>query len=171
MSGNLKKKKYALNVFDIFIILLVVILIASVVYKISQTSAKEANQDNPVYTVSFECEEYQSLAKYLADGEAVYVKSTGELLGYIYKSGDVLGNTAITYVDENIAETSENSPLYDTARFEGKIKLNGNTVKGRDGAYYSIEELNISVGSVIEVYTDDTQFTITVKQIMDKDGE
>lgn len=184
MSENTKKKKYAFNVFDVFIILLVIILIASAVYRISQTSAEKANQDNPVYTVYFECDgEYESLAKYLSDGEEVYIKSTGELLGYIYKSADMLGDTAIHVKDDGTQAPmeepteakpkaeSETADLYERVDFVGKLKLNGNAVKGREGSYYTVEELNITVGSVIEVYTDDTEFTIIVKQIADKDGE
>ena len=87
MSENTKKKKYAFNVFDVFIILLVIILIASAVYRISQTSAEKANQDNPVYTVYFECDgEYESLAKYLSDGEEVYTSLSLPPLGSLLAS-------------------------------------------------------------------------------------
>ncbi len=175
MSNNMKKR-FSFNVLDVFIILLVVILIASVVYKISQNSKQDARKDNPVYTVVFECEDYETLAKYLLDGEEVYIKSSGELLGYIHKSGDIIGAYAVVIIDEPNAEEIPVSPdtpsddMYERVRFEGKIKLNGNTKKSREGNYYVLDDLNITVGSKIEVYTDDTEFTITVKQFTDKNG-
>ena len=179
MSDNTKKRRFSFNVLDVFIILLVVILIASVVYKVSQNMDKDANQDNPVYTILFECEEYESLAKYLDDGDEIYVKSSGELWGYIYKSGDIMGSGSIFIVEDEETSTddvpaisdSASDDLYERVRFEGKLKLNGNTKKSGEGNYYTLEDLNITVGSKIEVYTDDAEFTITVKQFIDKDGE
>ncbi len=178
MSNKTKKKRFSFNVLDVFIILLVVILIASIAYKISQNMDKDANKDNPIYTVAFECEEYESLAKYLSNGEAVYITSSGELLGYIYKSADVQGSSAIVVIkDEEVttedvpADAESADDLYERVRFEGKLKLNGNTKKSVEGNYYTLEGLNIAVGSKIEVYTDDAEFTITVKQFIDKDGE
>ena len=169
MSNN-TKKRVSFNVLDVFIILLVIILIASVVYKIWQNNKKDANKDNPVYTVVFECEEYESLAGYLVDREEVYIKSSGELLGYIHRSGDTIGADALVVIDEPSDNNSSEDEFYELVRFEGKIKLNGNTKKSREGNYYVLEDLNITVGSKIEVYTDDTEFTITVKQFTDKNG-
>ncbi len=173
MSENTRKRRFSFNVLDVFIILLVVILIASIAYKIYQTSKKDANQDNPVYTVVFECEDYESLAGYLVDGEEVYIRSSGELLGFIHKAGDVMGGYALVIIDESTAEDTDTASddLYDRVKFEGKIKLNGNTKKSPKGNYYVIEGLNLTVGSKIDVYTDDTEFTITVKQFMDKNGK
>ncbi len=164
------KKRLSFNVLDVFIILLVVILIASVVYKIYQNSQKDAKQDNPVYTVVFECEDYESLASYLLDGEEVYIRSSGELLGYIHKSGEIVGSYALVAIDDADGEDAPSPELYDRRRFEGKLKLNGNTKKSREGNYYVLEDLNLTVGSKIEVYTEDTEFTITIKQFTDKNG-
>ncbi len=154
MSNNAKKKKASFNVLDVFIILLVVVLIASIAYKISQNMDEDANKDNTVYTVAFECEEYESLAKYLSYGEKVYVASTGELLGYVYKS--------VTVTGENTSD------LYEQVNLEGSLRLNGNFRKSPDGNFYVLDDLNLTVGSKIDVYTDDTEFTITVKQITNK---
>ncbi len=155
MSNN-TKKRFSFNVLDIFIILLVVILLASVAYKMWQNMKKDKNQTKPVYTVVFECEDYESLAKYLSNGEEVYISSSGELLGYVYKS--------ITVSDEN------NSDLYEQVNLEGSLRLNGNVKKSREGNFYVLDDLNLTVGSKIDVYTDDTEFTITVKQFIDKKG-
>ena len=180
MSENVKKKKFHFNVLDVFVILLVAVLVFSVIYKISSNSSKEANQDNPVYTVRFECEdEYNSLVRYLDDGDEVYIKATGELLGYIYKSGDAIGTDAIVEIgtdkpeEEKTKLSNEESEdeEYRLTSYEGKLKLNGNTEKSREGSYYILDGQNITVGSRIQVYTDDTEFTIIIKQLTDKDAE
>lgn len=187
MNENKKKKKLSFNVLDVFVILLVVILILTAVYKITQASSSKANEDNPVYMIEFECTgEYNSLVKYLSDGEEIYLKSTGELLGYLYRSADFLGTDAIFVIQpENDGEEDNGSQagektgitkdphgvdIYRQVSYWGKIKLNGNFEKSHTGAYYSLGDLNITVGSVLEVYTDDTLFTLTVKRIIDKKG-
>lgn len=180
MSDNTKKRRLSFNVLDVFIVLLVLVLILSVAYKISQSMKKDANNDNPVYTIIFECEEYESLAKYLSDGEAVYIRSSGEILGYIYKSEDASGSSAIVVIEDEQDSTeqdavgttkAETDDLYERVKFEGTLKLNGNTKKSNEGNYYTLEDFNICVGSKIEVYTDDAEFTITVKKFIDKDVE
>lgn len=179
-SERSRKKKYSFNVFDFFVILLVLILIATVVYKISVGSAKEANKDNPVYTVVFECRsEPSSLDRYLKDGEEVYIKSSGELLGYIYRSADSNSLYALTPIEsttggESGSESATESvsasgeKVYSNTGFKGLIKLNGNAEKSKEGTYYSIEGLNITVGSSIDVYTSYAEFTITVMEFTDK---
>lgn len=182
MSDTSKKKQFSFNVFDVFIILLAVALIATVVYNVLQNSYKTATEDNPRYVMEFECEsEYDSLAKYIKEGDEVYIKSNGELIGYIRKS-DMMSTDAIVVVDkgtqdsteeptdepaQNVSGKAEYDDLYKKVTFSGEMKLNGNTQKSRDGSYYSIEDFNITVGSKIEVYTDNAQFTITVKAIND----
>lgn len=186
MSERVKKRRYSFNVFDVFVILLVLILIASVVYKISKSSEKEANKDNPVYTVIFECKsEPSSLNDYLNDGEEVYIKSSGELLGYIYRSGDSSSMYALTPIERDTEISSGNGSgeavtdstptaggkVYGNIGFTGKIKLNGNAEKAKEGSYYSIEGLNITVGSSVDVYTNYAEFTITVVEFTDKNAK
>ena len=43
--------------------------------------------------------------------------------------------------------------------------MNSETVKVKSGNYYSIGDTNFTVGSVIEVYTDDAIFTLKVAKI------
>lgn len=189
MSEKAKKRKYSFNVFDVFVILLVLILIASVVYKVSKGSEKEANKDNPVYTVIFECKsEPSSLNRYLKDGEEVYIKSSGELLGYIYVSADTQSLNALQPIeDEAVSEadtsakdgvegdasenTSAQGTVYSNMGFKGKLKLNGNAEKAKEGSYYSIEGLNITVGSSVDVYTNYAEFTITIVEFTDKNAK
>ena len=58
------------------------------------------------------------------------------------------------------------SSSYLTASFKGTLRLASNAVKAKNGNYYSVEDMNISVGSTIEVYTEKTVFTLTVEEIM-----
>lgn len=182
MSETKKKRKYSFNAFDVFVILLILVLIGTVVYKISKKSSIDANKDNPVYTVIFDCtDEYDSLQKYLKDGDEVYIKSSGELFGYIYKSADSVVKDALyssetetsgeadsTIVENGTEEAiSESAVYYKKTDFEGKIKLNGNAEKSNEGEYYTVEGINITVGSVIDVYTDDAEFTIIIKGFID----
>lgn len=183
MSENKKKRKISFNVLDVLVVLLLIILILTAVYKVSQAASSKANEDNPVYTIEFECDaEYNSLAKYLSDGDEIYLKSTGELLGYLYRSADTIGTNAISVIqpESDSGESSDSQDgvktemqkdrygvdIYRQVSYEGKIKLNGNFEKSRTGAYYSLGDLNITVGSVLEVYTDDTLFTLTVRRFV-----
>ena len=55
--------------------------------------------------------------------------------------------------------------FYHTVRLGGQLALNSETVKVKSGNYYSIGDTNFTVGSVIEVYTDDAIFTLKVAKI------
>ena len=55
--------------------------------------------------------------------------------------------------------------FYHVVRLGGQIALNSETVKVKSGNYYSIGDTNFTVGSVIEVYTDDAVFTLKVAKI------
>ena len=180
MSENTKKRKIRFNVLDVFVILLIAVLIFSVIYKIYANNAKEANKTETVYIVRFECADaYNSLIRYLDEGDEVYIKSTGEFLGYIYKSEDAIGTDAIVETGSNKPEAEQTEDDtekkedegYRRTSYEGRLKLNGNTEMSRDGLYYILNGQNITVGSKIQVYTDDTEFTITIKQLTDKDAE
>lgn len=174
MSDTRKKKRISFNVFDVFIILLIVVLIGTVVYKVMYSSSDNIIKDKSKYMLVFECEEeYNSLSKYIKDGDEVYIKSNGKLIGYI-RDDNIISATAIDeVVDDTEKDTSasgavgdeEYDELYRNVKFTGKIKLNGNTQKSRDGSYYLLDDFNITVGSKIEVYTDNAQFTVIVKEI------
>jgi hypothetical protein len=55
--------------------------------------------------------------------------------------------------------------FYHLVRLGGQLALNSETVKVKNGNYYSIGDTNFTVGSVIEVYTDDAVFTLKVAKI------
>lgn len=168
MSNTNKKSRRRINVIDVIIIILVLALIATGVYKIysEMTGGQSGRQSN--YIVTFECDaEYRSLISYLGSGEAIYFYSDGTILGYLYDEPS--DDKAVVYeiVSEADGETAEkgNDDPYIKVRLGGKLKLASNAVKATSGSYYSIEGKNISVGSTLNVYTMDALFTLTVKSI------
>lgn len=84
MNEKRKRLKIRINVFDIFIILLVLCLIATLVYRVYNAVEENSGRNKTSYVVYFECTgEYNSIEKYLKNGDAVYLQSSGELLGYL----------------------------------------------------------------------------------------
>ena len=166
MSGATKKTRKKINVIDVIIILLVLALIGTAVYKIYSEINSNSSNKHSKYIVTFRCDsEYESLLKYLKEGDAVYCSANDILLGYLYDvPGD--GNGAV-YKLEDDAETTDESKKssYLKTSFKGMFKLASNAVKAKNGNYYSVEEMNISKGSTIEVYTEKAIFTIIVEDI------
>ena len=172
MAKEIKKSKVKVNAFDIFVILLVLCLIATIAYKVYTSVSSDDNTKNSEITVTFRCDgEYDSILKYLNEGDQVYLKS-GELLGYIHKNADSKELFVVTQkstsetddtdaAEQNTADTTD-STVYTLIEFTGEIKLNGNAVKSNKGTYYIIGEDNITVGGKLELYTKRTEFTVTV---------
>ena len=86
MSKDVKNKKdRKITALDVVIVLLIVGLLATFAYRIYDGVADPDFVEDSKYSVEFVCEgEYNSIAKYLENGEAVYLASTGELLGNLY---------------------------------------------------------------------------------------
>ena len=188
-----KKEKRRINPFDVVVILLVIILIATFAYRLYDGIADSGNSNDIKYVMEFECEnEYNSLLNYLSEGDAIYLESTGELLGYLYV-GDIDDGAIFEIIDdiptfaderdgsesesdtesvetfeelESTAEedthTVEKELYYHTARIGGYLRLNMNTLRVPSGDYYTVGDVNFAIGSVIEVYTEKTVFTIKV---------
>ena len=183
MSRKSGIKKF--NVFDIVVILLVISLIATFVYKIYVGADKISRGVASQYIISFECDSsYNSALKYLKEGDAVYF-ANGTLLGYL-SPDEENDNEAIfeiiddipTFADEgngtsspdgesDLPSVSELSVYsgYKTIKMGGQIAMNVDTAKVKTGGYYSVDDMNITEGSIIKVYTDTVEFTITVKSI------
>ena len=173
-KGNNTKAIRKFNVFDIIVILLVIVLIASFVYRIYMGVDKISGQSRAKYAISFECDsEYSSLLKYIQEGDAVYFEHDGVLLGYIYAKDDSDDGAVYQVVDktrnaEDSVESVESDDTvveYEKITIGGFIKLNVDTVKAKSGSHYVIGDTNISNGSVIRVYTEIATFTITVKDV------
>lgn len=183
------KAKRRINIFDAVVILLLVCLIVTFGYRMYVGLSDESSSGTAKYIMTFECEQgYDSLINYIEEGEAVYLLRTGSLLGYFYVpadddnghiyslSGDVPTSAEKNDGDEKETENYFNNNLttvpiqtYSIIKLGGHIRLNVETVKVKNGNYYSIGEMNFTEGSVIEVCTDDTVFAIKVKQITTSD--
>lgn len=183
MAKNLKIKKKRdkkITALDVVIVLLIIGLLASFAYRVYDGIADPSFKKSSKYALSFVCdEEYNTIAKYLEDGEAVYIASTGELLGNLYarKAGEpvitVSGGSADTEPDiETGVETGDESAteivetLYEKVTLSGNLKLNADADMVSAGNYYTVGGINIVSGSVIEVYTEDAVFTLTVASIV-----
>lgn len=175
MAKKRKRSGKRITAFDVLVILLVFCLAATVAYRVYTTTANEKAGNSAKYVIEFECEDYDSLVGYLSVGESLYLESNGRLLGELYKKGnDPL--ISVEYLDTESTEqtTSENEVQssedetevsYRMATMTGKLKLNKDVKASKEGNYYSLGEINFSKGSVINVYTDDTEFTITITNI------
>ncbi len=174
MGNPNNKSKRRINVIDVIIILLVLALIGTAVYRVYGAISNGSSNKGSNYIVTFECSsEYNTMIGYLKEGKAVYLASNKSLLGYIYDDPeDSYGSVYEIVTDApNDAETGgeearESAPdAYRKVKLSGKLKLSSEAVKAQNGSYYTIKGRNISVGSTLEVYTDETVFTLTVKSI------
>lgn len=176
MSEKQKKSGRGITAFDILVILLVLCLAATVVYRVYTETTNDKAGITSKYMIEFECEDYDSLAKYLEAGESVYLSSNGRLLGELYKGWNETQAISVEYLDTEATEqtTSETGAeqledetgiSYRIAKMTGKLKLNTDVTASKEGNYYSLGEINFSKGSVINVYTEDAEFTITITNI------
>jgi Tfp pilus assembly protein PilE len=163
MSNQVKKSKIRLNVIDVMIILLVIALIATVVYRVYTGVAEKTNNKGSKYTVVFECDaEYKSMLKYLAADQAVYFESDGKLLGYLF---DAVPDDEAGAVYEYEQIVTLGTGDYKEVSMRGQLLLSSEATKAKTGGYYIIGGRNITEGSTIEVYTNETSFTLTVLAI------
>lgn len=172
MAKNANKKRdKKITAFDVVIVLLIIGLLATFGYRVYDGIADPGVNKNSKYVVSFVCDdEYNSVAKYLEDGESVYIASTGELLGTLYakKSGEPVitvsgGSADIGNGDEGSDETDV--VIYEKVTFSGNLKLNPDAIAVSAGSYYTVGGINIAKGSVIKVYTEDAVFMLKVDSI------
>lgn len=180
MAEKQKKSGLRINAFDILVILLVLCLIGTVAYRVYEGVAKDRVDSTSKYVLEFECENYDSLAKYLASGEEVYLSSNGALLGEIYRGRTdfqaiyvetsaeettVSDETTDIIIGGSNDEETETGMSYKPAKITGKLRLNVSVTASSEGSYYTLGDVNFSQGSVINVYTEDTEFTITITNI------
>lgn len=176
MSEKQKRSGGRITAFDILVILLVLCLAATVVYRVYTETTNDKAGITSKYMIEFECEDYDSLAKYLEAGESVYLSSNGRLLGELYKGWNETQAISVEYPDAETTEQTtsaadaeqseeETAVSYRIAKMTGKLKLNTEVTASKEGNYYSLGDINFSKGSVINVYTDDAEFTITITNI------
>lgn len=170
-NKKIKKTKAKINGFDVFVILLVLCLIATVVYKLYISASINGNTESSDVTLKFKCDgEYDSIIDYLSDGDAVYLES-GEILGHISKNADTKELFDISYKADEDGDTSfdttEVGNMYKMIVFSGEMKLNGHATKSGRGSYYVIGDNNITVGGRLIVHTKNCEFTISVTDIFE----
>ena len=165
MNESKKRSKIRLNVIDVMIILLVIALIATVGYRIYAGVTEKSSNVSSKYVMTFECDsEYISMIKYLSAGKAVYFEHDGKLLGYLYDANKD-DETGAVYVSATDGTASVGTGDYKKNKLCGQLRMNPETVSVKTGGYYAIGERNVTVGSTIEVYTNEASFTLTVKEI------
>ncbi len=182
MANPNNKSKRRINVIDVIIILLVLALIGTAVYRVYAAISDGSSKKGSDYIVTFECgSEYNTLIEYLKNGEEIYLTTNKALIGYIYDDPDdshgavyeILTDEPVeeetgegeTEVPVRSDEENENTDAYRKTKLSGMFKLSSEAVKAKSGNYYTVKGRNITVGSTLEVYTDDTVFTLVVKSI------
>ena len=189
-KNDSKKNKIKVNVFDVVVILLVILLVGTLIYRIYSGSENEALQNGTKYVIYFESNDvYDSLIAYLEDGDTVYLEN-GEVFGFLYSESDESGvvyeliDDIPTYADSSVSEGSQDnsdigegnivfvessdeniSASYRMINIGGNIRLSHNAVRVQKGNYFSIGDKNITEGSVVKVYTEDVEFTLVIKDI------
>jgi hypothetical protein len=169
MAKNTGKARKKVNPFDVVVILLVICLIASFGYRVYVGIADETAKNVSEYVLEFESESCRSILAYLSSGTAVYLSSNGEIIGYFYADAEDKQGPVYQLPDQNVGDealaTGENNSFseYANVRFGGKIRLSTNAVRVKTGDYFTVGGINLTAGSVVEVYTEKAVFTITVK--------
>ncbi len=168
------KERKKINPFDVAVILLLICLVATFAYRVyAGISADDPENKEVKYIMEFTCEEeYDSILSYLAPGDAVYFGDE-KLLGFLYAGEEENAVYAVVDPDHmqspapdgNGGETAGEVKLYTPIRLEGRISLNGETVRVKNGNYYSIGGTNLTVGGKLHVYTEKADFTLVVRSI------
>lgn len=153
----MKKERKRLNVIDVVIIFLLVAIVGTAGYKIytEVTDGRSSRQSN-IFVV-FEAEvEDEGILNYLGSGSEVYLASDKSLVGNLY-DGNADDGVGAVYK----AGVADNGRII----LRGALRLTGNAYKAENGEYYVVNNRNISVGTMLDVYTDKAVVKITVKSI------
>ncbi len=170
MNGSNRKSRRKINAVDIMIIILVLALIGTGVYRIYAEITKNVLSKKSDITISFECDvTYPNILKYLNDGDAVYFSSDGSLLGYLYDRSDD-GIEGAVYEIKDINSDNEDESINQgyggkNIKIGGTLKLNDDVIKPKNVGYYVLNGNTITVGSTIEVYTEEAIMKLVVKSI------
>ena len=172
---RVKKARGRVNPFDFIIILLLVGLLGTLGYRVYDGVVDRESKKSSGYIMHFECDGvYNSLKDSLLEDKTVYL-ANGETLGKM----SVVGN--FYYAPEN-SETEESSGVDDIETIESNddgnaygigiltgciLELDNELKVNKDG-YYSIGDINFTVGSMIEVHTEKAVFVLKVTGISKK---
>ena len=124
--------------------------------------ASEDSENGAVYGI------IEDIPTFAGDGEL----DIPELNGSEDETDSAESGTELESENETVSETEsfevgqkDTVALYKKVKLAGTIRLNIETVRVKSGNYYSIEDTSFVEGSVIEVYTDKTVFTLKVVNI------
>ena len=185
-----EKKKIRINIFDVVVVLLVVALLVTLVFRIYSGASKFSRKSEATYVLEFECDsEYNSLLNYVSEGDTVYFVSNGDILGYLYSDENGERGAMYEIIDDIVALAEETVPndneveeeigiavegveesaviisSYRKIKIGGRLTLNSEAIKVKTGGYYTVGDINVTEGSVINVYTDTAEFTLKVISI------
>lgn len=166
MSVKKNNGRFSINAFDVFVIILVLALIATIVYKAVDVINIGSVSDKKDYTVVFYAQdEYNTLENYLKNGDNVYLCDSGIYIGTIeyYMGEDVLYEN----IESDSSEAGSQAPTgeYYKTNYYGRIKLCKDAYDNENG-YITVEGFNIAKGAVLRVRTDKTEFEIKVTDIL-----
>jgi len=176
MSEQNKRSRGKINAFDVFVIILVLCLVGTFSYKFYKKVNIDSHEQGKEYILSFECDGvYNSISKYIDAGTSVYLSSTGELLGNVWReeksTAPALSEVTLTSPDfenkTNEVESAEEETKfeYSTAKYTGRISLNKNVYKSADGDFFVLGETNLTVGGTLKIYTNTAELEIVITDI------
>lgn len=152
-----RKDRKKLNVIDVVIILLLVALVGTAGYSIYNEITKSASSAQSNIVVVFEAQvEDEGIIEYLKKGDKVYFTTDKTQMGVLYDA-DASDDKGPVYA----IDVTESGKIV----IKGAMKLVAGAHKVQNGSYYVIDDRNISVGSKLDVYTENAVIRITVKSI------
>ena len=160
MSVTARKNKKRINAVDVVIILLVLALIATAVYRICDEVTKNISSKQSKCILTFECTvTNEGILDYLKDGEAVYLSKDGTLIGVFYDETADDGKGAVYKVVDGNSENSSSGAFV----LRGSIKMSADAHKAQGGEYYVINGTNITEGGTLAIYTEKAVLNVVVK--------
>ena len=161
MAKNENKIKKRVNPFDVVIVLLVLCLVATFVYRIYTGVANKGGDSNlSNYVLTFRCEgTVDSVNDYFDEGEAVYLSVNGELLGY------VSSKMTVEEVTSEGEEADTSTFPYKTVNITCEIRLSRDVNVHNNGVYYSAGSVNFAPGSTIQIYTEEVALNVVVESV------
>ena len=108
MARNEKKAKRRVNPFDVMIVLLVLCLIATFIYRVYNGVSNKNDNSVSEYVLTFECDgKINSIGDYLDEGTPVYLLTSKELLGYMCGGDDEVKVTVLTEAETGTETETE----------------------------------------------------------------
>lgn len=162
-----KRTKYKINFFDICVILLALVCMASVVVRASIVSNEPKE-----YVIRFQIDDIKSSSyDYFFAGDTVRIKSSNEVLGVF--NNDLTRQAGIfTYNDNKGGEEVKHyfypSPVSGRFRFEERCSITGSiTVMGniKDNGFYVNDKILIDPNGTLNIISEHVEATIKITSI------